>query len=139
MLNKKFFFIVIMAQFLLGCAQDSTSVSMQKQHFICKSLIEGFLKINQLGNYVLYTIEPRLLEDSTDRLYRYRVQGDQNIRLNMPSQRDLKFQCLETNHQTYQVKLLDQRNREIQDLLSLQVPPQQVIKKLTAYQLAPKD
>ncbi|OTG64296.1 hypothetical protein [Acinetobacter silvestris] len=128
--------IILGMSFLFtACQPQATNSLAQKQHFICKSLIEGFLKTQQLGQYQLQHLQPTLHQASAQRLYRYHISSDQTMRINMPHQQDLNFACNQTSAQRFELKLLNQEQREIQTLLNLDLPPQKTIDTLTAFVL----
>ena len=120
---------------LMACQPQPSNALAQKQHFICKSLIEGFLKTQQLGQYQLQHIQPTLHETSAQRLYQYHVSSDHEMRTLMPQQQDLKFQCSQSSAQHFELKLLNHEQREIQTLLSLDLLPQKTMDNLTAFVL----
>lgn len=120
---------------LMACQPQPSNALAQKQHFICKSLIEGFLKTQQLGQYQLQHIQPTLHQTSAQRLYQYHVSSDHEMRTLMPQQQDLKFQCSQSSAQHFELKLLNHEQREIQTLLSLDLLPQKTMDNLTAFVL----
>ncbi|WP_445116927.1 hypothetical protein [Acinetobacter sp. WZC-1] len=107
----------------------------QQQHFICKSLIEGFLKMQHLGQYTLKNIQPTLHEATTQRLYTFQVSSDINMRINMPRQQNLQFQCLQNPEQHFQLTLVGYTPADSQPLMSLELPPRKTIDTLTTFVL----
>ena len=120
---------------LMACQPQASNALAQKQHFICKSLIEGFLKTQQLGQYQLQHLQPTLHQTSAQRLYQYHVSSDHEMRTLMPQQQDLNFQCSQSSAQHFELKLLNHKQQEIQTLLSLELLPQKTMDKLTAFVL----
>ena len=120
---------------LMACQPQASNALAQKQHFVCKSLIEGFLKPQQLGQYQLQHMQPTLHQTSADRLYQYHVSSDHEMRTLMPQQQDLKFQCSQSSAQHFELKLLNHEQQEIQTLLSLDLLPQKTMDNLTAFAL----
>ena len=120
---------------LMACQPQASNALAQKQHFVCKSLIEGFLNIQQLGQYQLQHMQPTLHQTSAQRLYQYHVSSDHEMRTLMPQQQDLNFQCSQSSAQHFELKLLNHKQQEIQTLLSLELLPQKTMDKLTAFVL----
>ena len=120
---------------LMACQPQASNALAQKQHFVCKSLIEGFLKTQQLGQYQLQHMQPTLHQTSAQRLYQYHVSSDHEMRTLMPQQQDLNFQCSQSSAQHFELKLLNHKQQEIQTLLSLELLPQKTKGKLTAFVL----
>ena len=120
---------------LMACQPQASNALAQKQHFVCKSLIEGFLKTQQLGQYQLQHIQPTLHQTSAQRLYQYHVSSDYEMRTLMPQQQDLNFQCSQSSAQHFELKLLNHKQQEIQTLLSLELLPQKTMDNLTAFVL----
>ena len=120
---------------LMACQPQASNALAQKQHFVCKSLIEGFLKTQQLGQYQLQHMQPTLHQTSAQRLYQYHVSSDYEMRTLMPQQQDLNFQCSQSSAQHFELKLLNHKQQEIQTLLSLELLPQKTMDKLTAFVL----
>jgi len=118
---------------LMACQPQASNALAQKQHFVCKSLIEGFLKTQQLGQYQLQHMQPTLHQTSAQRLYQYHVSSDHEMRTMMPQQQDLNFQCSQSSAQHFELKLLNHKQQEIQ--LSLELLPQKTMDKLTAFVL----
>lgn len=120
---------------LMACQPEPRNALAQQQHFICKSLIEGFLKTQQLGQYQLQQIQPSLQQSVVQRRYQYRISSDHQMRINMPQQHDLNFQCDQTSAQHFELKLLNHAQQNLQNLLSLDVPSQHTMNHLTAFAL----
>ena len=120
---------------LIGCQPQTNNALAQKQNFICKSLIEGFLKTQQLGQYQLQHLQPTLHQTSAQRLYQYHISADHEMRIHMPQQQNLNFQCSQTSAQHFELKLLNHEQQEIQTLLSLDLLPQKTMDNLTAFAL----
>lgn len=120
---------------LMACQPQASNALAQKQNFICKSLIEGFLKTQQLGQYQLQHLQPTLHETSAQRLYQYHISADHEMRIHLPQQQNLNFQCSQTSAQHFELKLLNHEQQEIQTLLSLDLLPQKTMDNLTAFAL----
>ncbi len=120
---------------LMACQPQQVNQAAQQQHFICKSLIEGFLKTQRLGEYQLDHLQPTLHHTAANRAYSYRVSSDVNMRINMPIQQNLDFECQQNSAQHFEIKLLNKAQGNSQSLLSLDLPPQKTIDTLTAFAL----
>jgi hypothetical protein len=120
---------------LAACDSEPKNALAQQQHFICKSLIDGFLKAEHLGQYELQHFQPIIQNAVIERNYTYRVSADNQMRLVTPQQKKLHFQCQHAGNQSYTVKLLDPSNNTLQTLVHLNLPPRDVLKQLTAYSL----
>ena len=118
---------------LTACQPRTVNQVAQQQHFICKSLIEGFLKTQQLGGYELQHLQPSLHQAATIRHYSYRAGRDHNIKINIPLQQNLEFDCQQNSAQHFEVQLLNTMQNTQQPILSLNLPPKQTIAELTAF------
>lgn len=125
---------ICVLSFALGaCDTKPQNALAHQQHFICKSLIEGFLKAEHLGQYQLEQVQPMIKNVVSTRNYIYRVSGENQIRLSSPQQKNLHFQCQHSKDQNYSVQLINRENNTQHNLIYLQVPPKQVIQQLSAY------
>lgn len=131
----RIFTLLTTALLLSACHPQATNQIAQQQHFICKSLIEGFLKTQRLGEYQLDHLQPSLQHTAPIRAYTYRVSSDITMRLNMPTQQNLNFECQQDAAQHFEVRLVNQAQNSKQNLLSLDLPPQKTIDTLTAFAL----
>ena len=119
---------------LAACQPVEINQAAQQQNFVCKSLIEGFLKTQQLGQYQLRSIKPSLQQNAVQRRYVYNTTSDNNAQFRTPIQQHLDFNCeQQDNH--FVLNLLDGTRKEPIHLMSLVMPSAQTIKQLTAYQL----
>lgn len=118
---------------LTACDTPKTNVLAQEQNFVCKSLIDGYLKAQHLGEYQLDQIEPSLDQSSDQRNYRYKVSGDHTIKLNMPQQGKLEFECNQMSAQRFNIELKNQKLNQAYPLMSIDLPHEQTVKQLTAY------
>lgn len=128
---------------LVACQPQQINQAAQQQHFICKSLIEGFLKTQRLGEYQLDHLQPTLHQTATIRQYSYHASSDESMKLKMLVHQNLDFQCQQTSAQHFEIHLLtpQQASQNLnsplaqQPLLSLDLPPQKTIDTLTAFAL----
>ena len=131
----KFFMVLTLGLFVAACQPQTLNQVTQQQHHICKSLIEGFLKIQNLGNYQFEEEIPNLHHTAQSRNYKFKTSPDNQMRLNMPKQQNLEFECIQNQAQHFEVKLLDKHHNQAKTILSLQLPLPKSIKTLTAYAL----
>lgn len=129
------FALFSIAFLLTACQPQANNHVAQQQHFVCKSLIEGFLKMQRLGEYQLDHLQPSLQHTATTRAYTYRVSSDVTMRFNMPTQQNLQFECEQDAAQHFNVRLVNQAHGTKQNLLSLDLPQQKTIDNLTAFAL----
>ena len=127
--------LIALATLMVGCKMQQPNVLAQQQNYICKSLIDGFLKTQQLGQYQLSEVSPSLDQVSPQRHYIYNISSDQNFRLNMPKQNELKFICNQPTEQRFSVELFDPSQQRLSALMSIDLPPKQQMDSLTAYVL----
>lgn len=127
------FSFILSAVGLTACQPQPVNQLAQQQHFICKSLIDGFLKTQQLAYYELNSLKPTLEKSAESRFYSYRASRDHNIKINMPIQQNLEFECRQNSAQHFEIQLSNPHQYSQQPLLSLNLPPQQALKDLTAF------
>lgn len=128
-------FLVLVIGLLSACDVQQTNQQAQQQHFVCKSLIDGFLKAGNLGHYTLQKIQPTLNDTATERAYVYAVADDYLMKLNVPRQQKLKFNCQYEGTQRYTVQLFNPEHQRSENLISLDLPTQNTIQTLTAFAL----
>lgn len=126
--------LLLSAALLSACDTPTRNQAAQQQHFICKSLIDGFLKAQHLGQYQLDNIQPTLISTASQRHYTYQVSSDSIAKLNMPKQNQLQFEC-QQNASHYSVELINANQNSKQMLMRLDLPETQTMEKLTAYSL----
>lgn len=129
----KVVYLCLISSLLMACQPTPVNQANQQQSFVCKSLIEGFLKTQQLGQYELRSIEPKLDQTAAERTYVYKTASDVTMRVNAPVQPDLAFRCQQHNSQ-FAVQLIDAHTKDTLPLLSLNLPAQQTMRVMTAYQ-----
>lgn len=128
-------FTFLIMGLLSACNIEPQNQQAQQQHFICKSLIEGFLKAENLGHYEIHKFQPTLHRPTIEREYFYTVAVDHRIKLNIPRQNKLRFNCQHNGNQRYTVQMYNPELRSLQNLISLDLPPQKTIQKLTTFAL----
>ena len=133
--RKQTLAMVVLAGWLSACQPQQPNASAQQQGFVCKSLIEGFLKTQNLAHYELKSIQPSLQESANQRIYVYNASPDHAMQLkNNPSRSNLQFQCQQTD-QHYALQLITDRHNNTLNLMSLNLPTADTVKQLTAYSL----
>lgn len=118
---------------LSACSPPSANPKAQQQHAICKSLIEGFLKAEQLGQYQLQKIQPQLSQPISQRDYLYTMSRDAHTKFTLPQHKALYFQCQNQQPRKYSVHLLNPATQQQQTLLRLTLPPDIQLKAWTAF------
>lgn len=119
---------------LTACDSSPRNPLAQQQNFICKSLIDGFLKAENLGQYELQHFEPAIHHAVTQRNYIYHVSSGYRMKLNIPRQQKLQFQC-KNDTQRYSVTLLNPIDQRLYNIISLDLPPEKTIRTLTAFSI----
>lgn len=127
--------LISIAFALTACQPQYINQAAQQQHFVCKSLIEGFLKTQRLGNYQLDHLVPTLHQTATVRDYLYRTSDDQTVKINMPVQNNLEFKCQQTSAQHFEIHLVTPQQENTKVLLSLDIPPKKMLDTLTAFKV----
>lgn len=120
---------------LTACDSSPKNQLAQQQNFICKSLIDGFLKAESLGQYELLSFEPNIHDVVNQRNYIYRVSSDYRMKSNIPHQQRLQFQCKHDSAQRYSVNLLNPVNQRLHHIISLDLPPKETVQALTAFSI----
>ena len=128
-------FGVLVIGLLSACDVQQPNQQAQQQHLVCKSLIDGFLKAENLGHYTLQKIQPTLNDTATERAYVYAVADDHLMKLNVPRQQKLKFNCQHDGAQRYTLQLFNLEHQRSENLIRLDLPPQKTIQTLTAFVL----
>ncbi len=113
---------------LTGCDTETVTSAQQQQHFICKSLIQGFLRIQTLGHYQLDK-DDKIAAELTQLNY---IVQPEHRQYGLPQQQRLRFSCLQ-QHNLVQVRLIDPSHAQAQLVLSLAIPSSAHMKRLTAY------
>lgn len=131
----KFLMTLTLCLFLAACQPQNINQIAQQQHQVCKSLIEGFLKIQNLGSYQFDSVTPHLDQTVQNRNYTFRTSPDHQMRLNMPQQQNLEFECVQNQAQLFELKLLDKNNKQSNAILILQLPTEKAMRAMTAYAL----
>ncbi|WP_353170543.1 hypothetical protein [Acinetobacter rudis] len=128
----KIVYLCLISGLLVACQPTPINQVSQQQGYVCKSLIDGFLKTQSLGQYELRSIHPDLDQTAAERTYTYRTASDITMRVNTPTQPWLTFQCNQQNNQ-YTVQLIEAHSKERFPLLSLNLPEQKLMHSMTAF------
>ncbi|AOA59798.1 hypothetical protein [Acinetobacter larvae] len=102
----KKYLIMMMSLWLSACQQPESNHQSQQQHFICKSLIEGYLKSQALQNYQFYSMQPTLQFSSATRHYHYQSSmAHQSVLVQQPRRKNIDFIC-QQQQQRFTLSLL---------------------------------
>ena len=118
---------------LSACQPPRVSQQVQQQHFICKALIEGFLKTQNLTDYQFLSLAPSLTETSTQRTYQYRLNNEREMQMNLPHQKNLQFQCDQSSAENFKISLAGEGDAML-SLIQLDLPKASTLELLNAYQ-----
>lgn len=118
---------------LAACQPHKVSQQVQQQHFICKSLIEGFLKTQNLNDYQFLSLAPSLTETAAQRIYQYRMSNERHMQMNLPNLQSIAFQCDQHSAAHFEILLIDQ-NHSLLSLMQLDLPQAASRQALTALQ-----
>lgn len=110
---------------LLNACQPLPSIALQQQNFICISLIEGYLKAQQLHHFELRSQQFEQVNSMQQITYLYAPPSISTSLLGFPKVTELHFQCQQRNRDDYSIQLLDRSNAQITPLLSLHLPRNQ--------------
>ncbi len=123
----------------MSACQPKQLSAIEQQKFVCRTLIDGFLKTQSMNHYRLGQIEPIDSSSSNDLLYTYKAQqhGQLHIR---PRQATLQFDCQKRSARTFQIKLHQSEN-SVNDsalLLRIELPEKQLTPLISYTQAVPK-
>lgn len=118
---------------LSACQPQKVSQQVQQQHFICKALIEGFLKTQNLNDYQFLSLQPSLTETATQRTYEYRLNDERQMQINLPNKKHLEFQCDQSSAKHFKISLAGEGHVML-SLMHLDLPQASTLQQLTAYQ-----
>lgn len=118
---------------LSACQPPHVSQQVQQQHFICKALIEGFLKTQNLTDYQFLSLAPSLTETSTQRTYQFRLNNEREMQMNLPHQKNLQFQCDQSSAENFKISLAGEGDAML-SLIQLDLPKASTLELLSAYQ-----
>ena len=118
---------------LSACQPPHVSQQVQQQHFICKALIEGFLKTQNLTDYQFLSLAPSLTETSTQRTYQYRLNNEREMQMNLKRQKNLQFQCDQSSAENFKISLAGEGDAML-SLIQLDLPKASTLEMLSAYQ-----
>lgn len=100
--------IAILSTVLLITACDSISKPQHEQSFICKSLINGYLQAQQLGQYKFHQqINQR---ESSQYIYVQPTVGGMVLGIHQASQ--LQFECTKSSQNTYYIFVIDRQAKK---------------------------
>ena len=110
----------------LNACQPVQSIAAQQQNFVCKALIEGYLKAQQFNNFELRK-EKREELHSTDQItYLYWQATLSGRMLGIPKPAELTFQCQRISSQHYRIQSLD-ASAKVTPLFTIHLPESPLI------------
>ena len=86
-----------------GCVPTEQNIEEQQRNYICKSLINGFLQAQQLGQYEFHNKKI----ESNKEYYTYQQPTVSGMVLGIPKNLEIRFECLEKSLKNYELKILD--------------------------------
>lgn len=111
---------------LLSACQPVQQSRQQQQNLVCKSLIEGYLKVQRLTQFELQTTQFQKMNASTQINYVYRQPTGGSIMQGLPRLTEIRFQCQLVGTAHYRLQWLDS-NSAAMTLLSMYLPPNRFI------------
>lgn len=96
--------IALISLFLCLSACQPTAVPLQQRHhFVCKSLIEGYLKTQHLAQFELWKKQYIKMQLTHYMIYIYREPTVSGLVLGIPKPNEMEFQCYQNTSQQYVV------------------------------------
>lgn len=107
---------------MTACNSEHTDKVANQQHLVCKSLIDGYLRSQQAGQFELENMQPTLYTQSKSREYSYHISSDNAAKFNVSANQRLKFLCEQSADQHYVLNLVDPKTQVHTQLLTLDLP-----------------
>lgn len=123
--------ILYSSLFLLSACQPTQPSPEQQQNFVCKALIEGYLKAQQLGQFQLSEKQHNKENPVAQINYIYRQPTVNGMMLGLYKPAEIKFQCQLNGKHHYLIQWLDSNSAAI-PLLSINLPQTKSINTLQA-------
>lgn len=96
--------IALISLFLcLSACQPTATPLQQRHHFVCKSLIEGYLKTQHLAQFELWKKQYIKMQLTHYMIYIYRQPTISGLVLGIPKPNEMEFQCYQNTSQQYVV------------------------------------
>ncbi len=108
---KNLYFIFCLSLFVSAC--QPLSPEKQQQDYICRSMIQGYLNIQQYTTYKLWSVDmqrPQLIR------YTYRPTTENGLMISALKSQALNFDCIQ-DHMTFRLRL-----KPKQSLMEFQLP-----------------
>lgn len=123
----------------LSACEPKQQSAVEQQNFICRTLIEGFLKTQSMSHYQLKQVDSLHSTTGNDQIYTYTRQQYGNLHL-MPQQTTLQFNCQKYSARKFQIKLhhAQQTIADTAVLLKIELPEQQMKSFITYSAIPPK-
>lgn len=108
---------------LAGCEKPTaTQIQQQRHSFICKSLIDGYLNAQHLGQFKFW--EQQQLNAQQNVEYIYRQPTVHGVMLGILQQPEIRFQCRKEAQQQYVLEVLDTKLNQALPVLTVHLPEQ---------------
>lgn len=126
--------VLLLGAALTACESQQPS-AIEQQKFVCRTLIDGFLKTQAISDYQLDDIETVNSERLTHLLYTYKAPQSHHLHQRV----NLQFDCQKMAERKFQIKLRFPQNllSEAAMVLAIELPKQS-LKPLTTYAVAPR-
>lgn len=121
----------------LSACQPKQHSTAEQQKFVCRTLIDSFLKIQSMSQYRLDHIDPIRSDLFEGLLYTYKALQSHHLNI-MPQKLKLQFECQKIAARKFQIKLHYPKNMQLDSsiLFMIELPKQQPTPLIT-YAVAP--
>lgn len=131
----KILYLLILGIGLSAC-QPKQHTAAEQQKFVCRTLIDSFLKTQSMNDYRLDSMKPIHLDGLDDLLYTYTAQHRQQLNIT-PQQAKLQFECQKISARKFQIRLHPQETSMGSSPVLLRIElPEQPIENYIAYAAA---
>lgn len=118
--------IALISLFLcLSACQPTSAPLQQRHHFVCKSLIEGYLKAQHLDEFELWKKQYIKMQFTHYMIYIYRQPTVSGVVLGIPKPNEIEFQCYQNTSQQYVLTRTEPTGASIV-LLKVLISPKQL-------------
>lgn len=120
----------------LSACQPKQHTAAEQQKFICRTLIDSFLKTQLMNDYRLDSMKPIRSDGLDNLLYTYTAQHRQQLNIT-PQQSKLRFNCQKLSARKFQIRLHQLEPSHLNSLVLLRIElPKQPIDNYIAYAAA---
>lgn len=121
----------------LSACQPKQQSAIEQQKFVCRTLIDSFLKTQSMNDYRLDSMKPIRSDGLDNLLYTYKAPQSHHLNIT-PQQAKLQFNCQKIAERKFQIKLHFPQNLlpDSSILLAIELPKQQ-LKPLITHAVAP--